>query len=46
MISESKTGWALLERTARSAELDAATGMYYYGARYDVYAELVEVIQD
>ena len=34
MISESKAGWALLERTARSAELDAATGMYYYGARY------------
>ncbi len=33
-ISESKAGGALLERTARSAELDTATGMYYYGARY------------
>ena len=32
-ISESKA-IALLERTARSAELDDATGMYYYGARY------------
>jgi len=34
MISEEKAGRALDERTAQSAELDDATQMYYYGARY------------
>ncbi len=33
-ISEEKAGRALDERTAQSAELDDATQMYYYGARY------------
>ncbi|WKW45856.1 hypothetical protein P3875_08700 [Myroides sp. JBRI-B21084] len=34
------------ERTAQSAELDDATQMYYYGARYGVYAEPDEVTQE
>ena len=34
MILERKAGWAFLEQTARSAEMDRETGMYYYGARY------------